>query len=190
MSKEVAFIFGSMNPYSMAGGGENPQFSEEEWAWMEGVTERLQIHAHPIWVVQDYEAAGTGRSDLGISRIRRERPRVVSEIDREGPFDLVVCFGPVASACLSARGDLVESEVLRRAWEWLGPTGPPVWVTFSMENARRSPSMREWIELDLEAAVRGAWVTEYGKYEVLQPGTPEWSVPPYPIFAKILVGDV
>jgi hypothetical protein len=181
-----------MNPYTMLDkSSEYPQFSKAEWAWLEGLTERLGVHATPIWVFHDYGSAGRGRSDAGITKIRGERTRVVSEIDDETPIEFVMCFGPVASACVSNRGDLVEAESLRRPFSWLGPPPAPVcWVTFSLENARRSPSLREWIEMDLEAAVRGYTESQHGVYEILKPGSEEWSVPPYPLFVKILSEDL
>lgn len=130
-------------------------------------------------VIQDEFLAGRNKQEIGIDTIREDRPRIVQEINDAAP-DIVMCFGPVASACVFDHGSLTEDGLFRREHRPFGPDGPPVFCTYSLENTWRSPGLRQWLALDLEAAVRGHMETVWGDYETLLPGTKDWYRLPHP----------
>jgi DNA polymerase-1 len=167
--KVAAIVIGTFEPDAVKKGDAlTPRTLE----MLEGISNRCGIDVDLVFVSMDELDAGRNKATLGIQKIRKERGRVLSEID-EGKPDLVICMGPVATACLWDKGNMVESELLRQSHDPLG-TGLPVFVTFSLEAVRWKAGLSRWLEMDIEAAVHGYTTTEWGDYTVLQPGTPEW----------------
>lgn len=125
-----------------------------------------------IFAVTDQLMASRPRNKIGIERIRAERPRVLSEIAAANA-EAVFCFGPVAAASVFGHGNLKEDDLLRRRHEPLGPE-VPVFYTYSLENVRYAPGLKQWLHLDVAAALAGYTETVWGNYTVLLPGTKEW----------------
>jgi len=153
---------------------------------LERISNRCGLDVDLVFVSQDELQAGKNKAGIGIKEIRKERPRVLSEIDAAKP-DLVFCFGPVATACLWDKGNTVESELLRQSHDPLD-TGLPVFVTYSLEALRWKGGLARWLEMDVEAAVNGYTKTEWGTYTILQPDTFEWRNCPEELLLKD--GDV
>ena len=139
---------------------------------LEKVSERANLDVDLVFVSLDSLDAGKNKAKLSMKKIKKERPRVLSEIDQARP-DLVICFGPVASACVWGKGNLVEGELLRQAHYPLRPE-LPVYVTFSIEAMAWKAGLAKWLEMDVYAAAHGQTETEWGNYTVLLPGTKEW----------------
>jgi DNA polymerase-1 len=129
--------------------------------------------------------AGKNKSKLKMRKIKEERGRVLSEIG-EARADLVICLGPVATACVFGKGNRVEAEMLRQEHRIEGL--PPVYVTFGLEQLRWKAGVARWLELDFISAARGQTETEWGNYTVLRPGCPEWDDEPRPLKEARAVG--
>lgn len=167
--KVGVFVFGSFEPDAVKKGDAlTPRTIE----MLEGISNRCGLDVDLVFVSQDEMNAGKNKASLTMKNINRERPRVLSEIDA-AKADLVICFGPVATACVWGKGNMVESELLRQSHDPLG-TGLPVFVTYSLEAVRWKAGLYRWLEMDVEAAVNGYTDTEWGEYTILQPDTPEW----------------
>ena len=167
--KVAAIVIGSFEPDAVK---KSDALTPQTLEMLEGISNRCNIDMDLVFVSLDEMNAGKNKAALGMARIRKERGRVLSEID-EGKPDLVICMGPVATACVWDKGNMVESELLRQAHDPL-ETGLPVFVTFSLEAVRWKAGLSRWLEMDIEAAVNGYTKTEWGEYTILQPGTPEW----------------
>jgi len=128
------------------------------------------------FVIQDPLLAGRNKAGIGIAAIREERPRLLDAISAAAP-DLVVCFGPVAAACVLGHGNLREDDLVRRRHEPFGPDGPPVYYVYGLENVRARPGLKQWWHLDLKAAIAGYTEPVYGEYTYLRPGTDDWDLP-------------
>ncbi len=55
------------------------------------------LDATALFAVEDPGMAGRAKNKIGITRIRKERPRLLTEISHAKP-DIVICFGPTAVA--------------------------------------------------------------------------------------------
>lgn len=150
-------------------------------------TERLLRHlardldgVEIVFAVQDEILCGKDKSKIGIARIRKDRPRVLSEIGLAKP-DFVMCFGPVAAASVLGHGNLSEDKLIRTRHEPF-EAGPPVYYTYSLENVRRAAGLAQWLDLDVQAAIHGFAKTKWGQYDIIRPGDDFWeSMPPYEI---------
>jgi uracil-DNA glycosylase len=151
----------------------NRALTYETEAILEEMSDIAEVQARCVFAVSDPWQAGKSKSKLSIRAIRAERTRVVDEINADRP-DLVVMFGPVAAASVLNKGDLTESDALRREFRPFGDDGPPCYYTFGLENLHQNPGLRKWIELDLMAAVSGNVGTEWGMYSVLRPNDLKW----------------
>lgn len=144
-----------------------------------------------VFAIENLDLAGKSKSKVGMKQIKSERPRVLSEIDRIKP-DLVVCFGPIATASVFGKGNLAEGGMFRQAHypfgfvEDVNPdgtggahhSGPAVYVTIGLSAIRWKAGLRDWLIQDVNAAVKGWGKPEWGDYTILQPGTLEWDVIP------------
>lgn len=134
-----------------------------------------------LFAVEDPMMAGRAKAKIGITRIRKERPRLLSEISIAKP-DLIMCFGPTASAAVFDHGSLKQGDLFRKAHYPLievGEDGPPVYVTVGLSATRWKAGLQKWLEWDIEAAVRGWGETEWGNYTILLPNTPMWDIGPF-----------
>lgn len=137
-----------------------------------------------VFAIEDTALAGQSKTRIGMKKIKQERPRVLSEIDRIKP-DLVVCMGPIATASVFGKGNLPEAEMFRQAHHPFAHAveqgvvyGPAVYCTIGLGAIRWKAGLRDWLIQDVDAAVHGWGVPQWGDYTVLQPGTPEWDKPP------------
>jgi DNA polymerase-1 len=128
------------------------------------------VEAEIMFAVQDEMQAGRSKTDIKIGPIRAERPRVLEEIRLADP-DFVLMFGPVAAASLFDQGNLSEDNLCRRLHFPLGDD-LPCYYTYSLENLHNSAGLRQWWDLDLGQAVKGAdFETEWGDYQIVMPST-------------------
>lgn len=176
MRKQAVFVLGTFEPDAVKKGDDLTKRTEE---LLEGITNQCGIDADLVFVSLDPHDAGKNKASLGMKRIKKERPRVLSEIDGAKP-DFVVCFGPVATACVFGKGNLVEGEMLRQAHYIPASHNPkrPVYCTFSIDAVRWKAGLAKWLAMDVEAAANGWTETEWGTYTVLRPAMPAWHEPP------------
>ena len=174
MKKRAVFVLGTFDAKAIRKGDA---YLDSTLDLLDEVAERAGVDASLVTCVQDPLLASKGKSKIKQKDIMEEQGRVLDEIGYAKP-DFVVCFGPVATACVFGKGNLSEGEMLRRAHCPLGEDQPPVYVTFGMENVRYKAGLAKWLALDVQAAAHGYSEPEYGHYEVLLPGTAEWDERP------------
>jgi DNA polymerase I-like protein with 3'-5' exonuclease and polymerase domains len=130
-----------------------------------------------VFVSQDPFYASKNKGDLTMTEIRKERPRVLSEIQAASP-DLVICCGPIATACVFGKGNMAEERMLRRRWYPFGENTTPVFVTFTPERARYTHDMKRIILNDIRWAVYHVDPTiperTQPSYQLIAPEDPEW----------------
>ena len=170
----AAIVIGA---FEYEGVKQGQAISDSTMRMLEDITEKADIDADLIYVTEDPNDAGKNKSRLGMKYIRQQRPRVLSEI-MAGKPDFVICFGPVATACVFDKGNLVEGELLRAKHHPLGEGMPPVFVTFGLSNVRWRAGMAQWLYLDVAAAAMGGMTTTWPKYELVLPGDPWWDEMP------------
>lgn len=178
--KTAVFVLGTLE---YAGVKRGDALSKASLSLLDRISEHADLDVDLVFVSQDPFDAGKSKSKLGMKRIRQERPRVLQEIGEAKP-DLVICFGPVATACVWGKGNLVESNLLRQDHRPL-LEDLPVFVTFSLDAVAWKAGLARWLELDVMSAAHGNSTTEWGEYTVLQPGTPEWDEMPEEIWNTI-----
>lgn len=187
--KKAVFVLGTFEVDAVAKSRALTRRSEELLA---GLAAAHGLDLEVSFAIQDEFLAGRNKQEIGIDVIREDRPRVVQEINDAAP-DIVMCFGPVASACVFNHGSLTEDGLFRREHRPFavapllpdidpGSQGPPVFVTYSLENTWRSPGLRQWLALDLEAAVRGHMETVWGDYVTILPDL--WYPKPHQLDTK------
>jgi DNA polymerase-1 len=127
-----------------------------DWTYqtLDGIARKLGIDASIVFAVSDPFLASKSKTEIGIERIRAERPRMLDEVAATGA-DLVMCFGPVAAAAMFDHGSMTEGALQRRRHKPLGDDGPEVYYTSSIEQIKMSPGMVDWWSLDITAALRG-----------------------------------
>lgn len=184
--KKAVFVLGTMD-YKAVKKGE--AFLESTLDLLDSVATKAGVDAELIFCMQDPLTAGKSKGKPRVKQkdIMAERPRVLSEISHAKP-DFVMCFGPVATACVFGKGNVSEGEALRQAHYPLGEDQPPVFVTFGMANVRYKAGLAPWLALDVQSAAHGYRETEWGDYLVLLPGTPEWDSCPPELAALDAVG--
>lgn len=170
--RTAVFVLGTLD-YQAARKGDALRPEQEQF--LEGISETAGLDADVVFVSLDPKDAGRGKAKIGMRRIREERPRVLDEIG-QARADLVICFGPVASACVFGQGNLPERDLLRQAHEIEGL--PPVYVTYGLDTMGWKAGMGDWLERDVVAAARGYSEPQYGTHHVLRPGTTEWEAGP------------
>lgn len=171
MSKKTAvFVLGTPE---VGAAKQGFAFTDQTMKLLESFTQEADVDADIVLVSLDSMDAGKNKAKLKMARIKEERPRVLDEIDQAKP-DFVMCFGPVATACVFNKGNLAEAELLRRAHYPLGKSGPPVYVTYSLESLAWKAGIAQWLSLDVRAAANGMPETEWGDYDLLLPDTHEW----------------
>ena len=155
---------------------------------LDDITNDVGIDAELVFVSLEGNHAGKAKSKLGMKYIREQRGRVLDEIGAAKP-DLVVCFGPVATACVFGKGNLPEAELLRKAHYPLGEDQPPVHVTFSIEAVGWKAGLARWLHMDVHAAVHGMVETEWGHYTVTDPHiSADWDTAPEWVASAHVVG--
>lgn len=172
--KKAVFVLGTFD-YKAVRKGDS--FTDQTLDLLDEIATRANVDASIVVCIQDPVLAGKPRNKIKQKQIMEEQGRVLDEIGYAKP-DFVVCFGPVATACVFGKGNLAEGELLRRAHYPLGEDQPPVFVTFGMDNVRYKAGLAKWLAMDVQAAAHGYGETEFGDYTVLQPGTEEWDIPP------------
>lgn len=183
-SKKAVFVLGSME-YKAVRRGES--MTNEGMDLLNRVAG--DVDATIVFATQDPLHAGKNKAKIKMKPLHENRARVLSEIGDARP-DFVMCFGPVASACVFGKGNLVEGELLRRAHYPLGLDQPPVFVTFGMENVKFKAGLAKWLELDIVSAANGWKETEWGDYDIRLPGTPEWDRMPDTLCDDINLGAI
>lgn len=178
MTKKAVFVLGSME-YRAVRRGDS--ITNETMDMLNRVAG--EVGATIVFATQDPLHAGKNKAKIKMANLNKERPRVLTEIGDAHP-DFVMCFGPVASACVFGKGNLVEGELLRQAHYPLGEDQAPVFVTFGMENVRYKAGLEKWLALDIQSAANGWKETEWGDYTILLPGTPEWDEMPEELWQK------
>jgi len=187
MRKSAVFVLGTPEPGSAKFGDA---LTDSTLKLLDKITEQNNIDADLVFVSMDSMDAGKSKQKLGMKRIKEERGRVLDEIDQARP-DFIVCLGPVATACVFGKGNLAEGNLLRQAHRPLGDDRPPVYVTFSIESMAWKAGIAKWLALDIQAAAHGMAETEWGDYDILLPGTPEWDeAPEYLAGADVLGFDL
>ncbi len=172
VKKTAVFVLGTMEYEAVRKGDP---LTASTMQILEHASNEANLDADLVFVSLDPKDAGKGKSKLGMKRIREERERVLQEIG-EAQADVVICFGPVASACVFGKGNLVEAELLRQKHEV--PGMPPVYVTFGIEGMRWKAGISRWLEMDVLAASRGQVETWWGEYTVRAKGEHGWATCP------------
>ena len=168
--KTAVFVLGTFD-YKAIRKGDS--YLDSTLDLLDQVAQRADVDAKLVTVMQDPLAAGKPRNKIKQKDIMEEQGRVLNEIGYAKP-DFVVCFGPVATACVFGKGNLAEGELLRRAHYPLGQDQPPVYVTFGIDNVRYKAGLAKWLALDVQAAAHGYSEPEFGEYTVLLPGEEGW----------------
>ena len=176
-SKKAVFILGSMD-YKAVRRGES---ITNESLDILGRVAGASIDATIVFATQDPLHAGKNKAKIKMAALHENRARVLSEIGDARP-DFVMCFGPVATACVFGKGNMVEGELLRHAHYPLGEDQSPVFVTFGLENVRFAAGLEKWLALDVKSAADGWRETEWGDYTILLPGTSEWDEKPIELY--------
>lgn len=176
--KKAVFVMERFDPKAVRKGDG---FLDATVDLLDEVAERAGVVASLVTVVQDPLTCLRPKTKIKQSEIMEQQGRVLDEIGYAKP-DFVVCFGPLATACVFGKGNLAEGELLRRAHYPLGEDQPPVYVTFSMDNVRYKAGLAKWLALDVQAAANGYSEPELGHYTVLLPGTPEWDEMPQELY--------
>lgn len=183
LAKTAVIVLGTME---YEGTRKGDPLSASTMQVLEHATDAAEIDADIVYVSMDPKEAGKGKAKLGMKRIREERARVLQEIGEADP-DLVICCGPVATACVFGRGNLVEAEMLRQRHELPG-VRCPIYVTFGIDALRWKAGIAKWLELDFTAAARGEVKTEWGNYCVQAKGDYYWSTRPPELDTAAVVG--
>ena len=171
MKKKAVFVLGTFDMKAIRKGDA---YLDSTLDLLDEVAERAGVDASLVTCVRDPLLAGRGKSKIKQKDIMDEQGRVLDEIGYAKP-DFVMCFGPVATACVFGKGNLSEGEMLRRAHYPLGEDQPPVYVTFGMENVRYKAGLAKWLAMDVQAAVHGHSEPQHGEYLILQPDMKEWN---------------
>ena len=166
--RKVCFVLGTMEWRAV-------QRGETLTDWTFGQLDRIArehgVDASIVFAVDDPYLASKSKTDIGIERIRQDRPRVLDEVSASSA-DLVMMFGPVAAASLLDHGSMTESDLQRRAHFPFAKSvvatenggadsvdvvvpGPACYYTSSIEQIKMSPGMVEWWDLDIAAALKG-----------------------------------
>lgn len=134
-----------------------------------------------VFVSLDPILASKTKNKITMKIIRQERPRVISEIEAQNP-DLVICCGPVATACVFGKGNLAEERMFRRRFYPFGEDRMPVFVTFTPERARYTHDMKRLIINDINWAIahvdRAVPERMQPEYTLVRMSDPEWRVRP------------
>lgn len=202
-SKKVVFV---LETYDYPAVTKYKDLNPESVKILESVAEGLDVTV--CFAITDPTLAGRAKSKVGMKRIRKARPELLDAIDAAKP-DVVICFGPTATACVFDHGSLPQGEMFRKAHYPLssctacngsgcepdsggddpfgphpcakcqGKDGPPVYVTVGLSATRWKAGLQRWLRWDVEAAINGWSETEWGNYTILLPGTPEWDKGPF-----------
>lgn len=166
--RKVVFVLGTPERRAVK---RNETLTDFVFDALNKIAIKYDLDASIVFAVTDPWFASSNKSEIGMERIRAERPRVVEEISASGA-DLIIMFGPVAGASVMNHGSLTEDFLQRRAHyplalsgapDFLGDKGnegqtmwsPAAYYTSSIEQIRMAPGMLEWWDLDIEAAVKG-----------------------------------
>lgn len=176
----IVFLVGT--PYKDAA-RTGDALSIEDFNMLDSVAKRVGVHAQIVLAVPDEKYAGT-KDKPPMSVIKSYRPAVIKEILEYEPTAVIAC-GPLALHCLLNKGNVPVSEHLRETL--VVPDLPNITcvVTHSVEQISVKQGMVKWLVLDTLAALHGRTKTKWGKYTVLQPGTPAWAKRPATLPKKL-----
>jgi len=168
--KKAVFVLGTLD-HRAAKRGE--ALTEHTLKVLTAAADGAGVEADVVFAVQDPFCAGQSKTKIKMEKIRKERSRVLEEIDLAKP-DFIMCFGPTATASIFDRGNCVEREMLRQVHYPFGEDRYPVCVTYGMSNVNWKAGLAKWLELDVAAAAHGWTKTVFGKYTILLPDDPAW----------------
>ena len=137
----------------------------DELALLNDVAVDANVVADIVLAVEAVEEAGKG-SKISMKVVREERDRLLQQIEDANP-DLVMALGPVPVKSLFNKGNLVMKELMRQHHEVDGVSAPVI-VTHSLENIAAQPGLRQWLRMDLMAAVHGYTETEWVSMLILE----------------------
>lgn len=181
--KTVVFLLGTYDRRVLQ--TEEP-LSPTDAEMLERVADTLNIALKVVWAVPD-EAYSNTKKRITVGLIREYRDNVLAEIRAHKP-DVVMACGPVALQCLTNKGNAVMKNYSWDAVEVPELGKATCMVTQSLEAIAAKPGLERWLYLDTMAALHGKTEPQWGKYTVLTPGTPEWSVAPAPLVRAKAVG--
>ena len=161
--KNIVFLLGT---FDSSGG-----FSDENIDLMRELAQATEGNVTPVVAVRESRFAGREK-DVKLTDIRRERARVIKEINDCDPY-AVFCFGRTAASAAFNKGSVVLDEYRRKC------SGTPdiqgkIFVVDSLSRVAVQPGIKKWLHLDIRASLEGHTSTVWGDYTVLHPGTPEW----------------
>lgn len=177
--KAVVFLLGQ--PYRDAP-RTGDALSAEDFSMIEEVGERLGVMIHTVMSIPDDKYAHPKKVPMKV--LREHRDGVLAEILEYEPAAVVAC-GPMALHCLLGKGNVPVSEHLRQTLVVDELPGIPVVATHSIEQVAVKQGMKKWLVLDTLAALHGQTETKWGRYTVLQPGTPAWAKRPRDLPKKL-----
>lgn len=182
--KRVVFLLGVFDRNTRRSG--NP-ISDADYAIVDNVATKLGVTADIKFAVPSLEYAGEAKN-VSMAALRAHRDAVLAEINEIKP-DVVVACGTVALKCLLNKGNVTLKENLRATLLVSELDASIACVASqSMEMISANPGMDKWLMLDTHAALFGRINTEWGKYAILRPGTPEWSKMPTQLAKAKVVG--
>lgn len=160
---------------------------------LDRATREANIDASLVFVSLDPIHASRTKRDISMRIIREERPRVLSEISSANP-DFIICFGPIASACVFNAGNLVEDDMLRRRFFPMGDDQCPAYVTMTVERARYTHALQSWLVEDIQwcASMSGENINRpvsvLGDWQLILPNSPLWRDCPPALNESSVVG--
>ncbi len=180
--KKAVFVLGTLSKFARRG----DVISAEDFRILAKVADHARVDAEIVFAVTDMACAGRPKK-ASMKLVRAERDRMIEEINKHEP-DLIMAFGPVALKALFDKGNLALREQLREGHDIDG-LNATVYVTHSLDQVAAKPGMEKWLVLDTKAAVEGFTKTEWGEYDILDPGDPSWHVCP-DSFRTLARGDL
>lgn len=181
--KKVVFLLSTFDRNAKRTG---ESISDADYAVIDTVATKLQVEADIVFVAPGMKLAG-GTKDLNMATMREHRSDCIARINSIRP-DVVVACGPWPLKCLVNKGNVTLKEHLRETIDIPELPGIVVVASQSMEMISSKPGMDKWLMLDTHAALFGKTVTKWGKYIILKPGTPEWSIMPPELKGKKSLG--
>ena len=152
-----------------------------ELALLNDVAVEADVDADIVLAVEAVDQAGEG-SKISMKVVREERDRLLQQIEDANP-DLVMALGPVPVKSLFDKGNMVMKELMRQHHEVDGVSAPVI-VSHSLENIAAQPGLKQWLRMDLMAAVHGYTDTEWGKYEYIRSTDLNWDVC-HPVYSSL-----
>jgi DNA polymerase-1 len=179
---KVVFLVGTLDRCAKTTGAP---FTQANHDLLMALAEDNKLDVTVVTAVSDSRFFGREKN-IKLADIKEERPRVIQEINEADP-DIIICFGRAAAMSAFGKGGIVLGDVGRRAHS-IGDIRGRVYVVDSLSRALAQDGIRDWLHLDVRAAVLGYDGTTFGDYEVYQPGDPDWNEPPFDMYTGMMVG--